>query len=768
MKKLSFFLIFFLILTTVFGQNLVYKLTVVNNKQSPVSGLTVFVKEKSTKEKILKKTDSYGKVTFELETGSEWIVNIGELYNHKVLMIPENGMATQSEFLTYDMEAWNKENRVLPDRSLIVFEKFSQTNTINTKPTDKESIVILEVKDNLSKPLTGFYISLTDLAGKKIYTAKTDYSGRAIFKVPFNKVFEIDIDGIESFMDVSTPESPGIFTMQFTYQPTNIKEKNSNDTITQIIPKELAEGTSSHILYTITVNFSSSQVAANENVYLRMIKSNIVYKGTTDNEGNVTFLLPKKKNYLLDFDFQKDVDVVDLSHSYKAGIGYGSMKITYIPDPKLQYPEKYIPSSEDLLINEFNNFLTKQYPKPEKGLSVILNWGNTIVNKNSKTAILELGISATNDRSNSYGPPVNISFVMDKSGSMAGYDRIEELKISLSKFVKLLRPQDIASLIIFESEPEILIEAGKMEGKQNEFLSLIKSVEAGGGTNIYKAMILGYEEILKNMIPKGTNKLILLTDGYGETEPKIVLNKSKEYNDKGILISAIGVGRDYNQPLLKLLTEQGGGTFQHIENSYNLEQSFDNELTSLLFPVASNVKIDIIYNDKIVFNQLFGFPCISNSNNTTKVNIDNIYPGYNKLAIIKFDLNQIDKSIEEKPIIVKISYFDLNSKTNMLIEQKIFLKWEDSDSSKELIYEAELKKLYAIAIMNQTLKVMADAFSVNDFVKAETAVNRGIEQINELYTDIIDNEVKLIFKTLKSYSLILRQYRLNKYIKKTN
>jgi hypothetical protein len=357
---------------------------------------------------------------------------------------------------------------------------------------------------------------------------------------------------------------------------------------------------------------------------------------------------------------------------------------------------------------------------------------------------------------------------MDKSGSMAGYDRIEELKISLSKFVKLLRPQDIASLIIFESEPEILIEAGKMEGKQNEFLSLIKSVEAGGGTNIYKAMILGYEEILKNMIPKGTNKLILLTDGYGETEPKIVLNKSKEYNDKGILISAIGVGRDYNQPLLKLLTEQGGGTFQHIENSYNLEQSFDNELTSLLFPVASNVKIDIIYNDKIVFNQLFGFPCISNSNNTTKVNIDNIYPGYNKLAIIKFDLNQIDKSIEEKPIIVKISYFDLNSKTNMLIEQKIFLKWEDSDSSKELIYEAELKKLYAIAIMNQTLKVMADAFSVNDFVKAETAVNRGIEQINELYTDIIDNEVKLIFKTLKSYSLILRQYRLNKYIKKTN
>ena len=323
-----------------------------------------------------------------------------------------------------------------------------------------------------------------------------------------------------------------------------------------------------------------------ESVYLNLINSKKVYTAKTNDEGEAVFLLPKGKKYLINLDFQKDINVINLSNT--SGIGNGTMWITYKPNPKLEHPEQYIPTVESLLINEFNNFLTKQFPQPEKGkpLRIILEWGNDLITGKSKEAILNIGFTASKNNSEKYGPPINISFVMDKSGSMAGYDRIDELKKSLSGFVSSLRDDDIASLVVFDGEPELLIDAGKIAGKKDEFIGLINSIEADGYTNIYKGMVLGYDELLKNMNPKGTNRLILLTDGYGETEVDVIVSKSKEYNAKGVELSAIGVGEDYNQSLLKLLATNGGGMFQHIGDAYNLQESFKQELSGLLYPVA--------------------------------------------------------------------------------------------------------------------------------------------------------------------------------------
>ena len=357
---------------------------------------------------------------------------------------------------------------------------------------------------------------------------------------------------------------------------------------------------------------------------------------------------------------------------------------------------------------------------------------------------------------------------MDKSGSMAGYDRIDELKKSLIGFVGSLRPNDIASLIIYDSEAEMLIGAGKMQGRTQEFVDQINQVQADGYTNMYKAMIMGYEEILKNKVAKGTNRLILLTDGYDENEPKVVVAKSKEYNAKGIELSAIGVGTDYNQALLKLLATHGGGLFQHVGNSVDLQETFKHELAGMLYPVARDVSVEITYNNKIVFKELYGFPFESPKNNSVKMKIDNIYPGLNKLALVKFDLNKPDKTIENMPVVIKMSYFDYRLNKIETSEEKAFLKWEESTGKLELVMENEEKKLYAIAIMNQSLKVMSDGFSQDDYLKAEQAVNRAIEQIEELYPEAKEKDVENLFRTLKEYSSILKQYKLNKFKKQIN
>ncbi|OQX96257.1 MAG: hypothetical protein B6I20_14660, partial [Bacteroidetes bacterium 4572_117] len=747
------------------AQQLTYKLRVSDLKQRPISGLNILVKEIATKEKLKFVTDANGEVLIELNTGKRWVLNVGEMYNYKVLVVPENGGRRSRQLMTYNLKSWKRKNLPMPDRSKIEFRYVKQKVYNSTRPTKTESVVQLNIKRANKKPLTNCPVNLTCLKTKTIYTGKTDNQGIVRYLVPIKHDYEIDIDGIEGYKHIEfLLKKPARERYGFTYEPTNIKEIVTNDTITQKIP-ENQTGTSARISYKIVVRSTGGEMLENENVYLDLIKSKKVYKSKTNNEGEAVFLIPKGKKYLINLDYQKDINVINLSNT--SGIGDGTMWITYKPDPKLENPEQYIPTVETLLIDEFNNFLTKQFPQPEKGqpLRMIVEWGNNLINGKSKEAVLNIGFTADNDESNKYGPPINVSFVMDKSGSMAGHDRIEELKKSLSNFVSSLRDNDIASLVVFDGEPELLVEAREIGEKKDGFINLIASVAASGYTNIYKGMVLGYDEVLKNMQTKGTNRLILLTDGYGETEVSVIVNKSKEYNAKGIELSAIGVGENYNQPLLKQLATHGGGLFQHIGNAYSLQESFKKELSGLLYPVARDVSVEIIYNSKIVFKHLYGFPFSKTKQNTVIMKLDNVYPGINKLALVKFDLNRPNKSIEKQPVIIRMKYFNYKSKKAEIIEEKAYLKWEESTGQLEMVLESEQKKLYAIAIMNQSLKVMADAFTQNDFAKAEIAVKRAIEQIEELYPDAKQDDVEKLFRRLKEYSNILRQYKLNKFRK---
>jgi flagellar biosynthesis/type III secretory pathway chaperone len=116
-----------------------------------------------------------------------------------------------------------------------------------------------------------------------------------------------------------------------------------------------------------------------------------------------------------------------------------------------------------------------------------------------------------------------------------------------------------------------------------------------------------------------------------------------------------------------------------------------------------------------------------------------------------------------------MDYFDYRLNKIVTTEEKAYLKWQEATGELELIREQEQKMLYAIAIMNQqSLKVMADAFSADDFAKAEDAVKRAMEQIEELYPDAKQKDVENLYRTLKEYADILKQYKLNKYKKRYN
>jgi hypothetical protein len=353
-----------------------------------------------------------------------------------------------------------------------------------------------------------------------------------------------------------------------------------------------------------------------------------------------------------------------------------------------------------------------------------------------------------------YGPPINIALVVDKSGSMEGHDRIDALKIALKGYVSKLRASDRVALIVFDDKSTVIIHS-QPAGDKRALIEMIEDIQAGGGTNIYNGMVDGYEEVLKHFVSKGTNRVVLLTDGYGVTPPEEIVRKSKEYNAKGIEISAVGIGDGYNLSMLTLLASTGGGLLHLAGEAKDMDKVFQKELHSVLNPIAKEVNIEIEYNNQIVFKQLYGFDTKAKTANIAQMKLDNIYSGLSKLALIKFSLNNPTKEIEKSAVIIRMKYFDLKKQKLISIEKKAYLKWSPETGQVELLLEAQHKKLYAIAILNQSIKVISEAYVAGNEKAAKEAMGSAFNQYKSIYPNCNDQDILDLVHSIDAYSCLL-------------
>jgi hypothetical protein len=741
-----------------------FTIHVLDNKSEPVSDLSVTLIETTSKKRIHSKTNNEGTITFEINYGKEWGVNVGEMKNCAFIEMPDSGFAKQTKTLTYDLEDYRRINRPYVDRKTIIFTTIDQTKNNDFTFNEEQALVRLTLNREDGSPLVNFPVQLTCFKQKKVYLSTTNEKGLARFVVPHRNDYEIDLDNIENFNYIDVKQS-GVYSLKTTYQPTEIVENDRNDTIVQTL-KNQANGTSSRVFLKLKVHQINAKNLANEDVYLQMLKSNKVYKGKTNSKGEVYFLLPTKKKYMVHFRYQKDIDV--LNYKDMQGISSAEAEFTYLPDPKLQFPERFVPTPDNLLIKDFLEFLYLQYPEPTDDAAVRMDvsWGNDQVNPLSKEAILQLGFKVKKDDGKLYGPPLNISLVVDASGSMEGNNRLDALKVALLNYVKKLRPTDIVSLISFNHEATLLVPAQKV-GDGLYLKDMIEDMQASGGTDIYKGMIEGYEQVAKNFIGTGTNRVLLLTDGYDSRPVEEVVKASKAYNKMGIELSAIGVGEGYNQSLLSLLASEGGGLLSFIADSKNISKAFEKDLNSVLSPCAKNLTVEITHNNQILFQELYGYP-FTKANDGATMTINNVYSGLNTLALIKFDLKNPNEAIEKEPIIIKMNYYDYRKQKTITHEEKAYLKWVPALQHFEVIREAQHKKLYAIAVLNQSLKVMAEAFQKNDALLALHTIQSSIDQIKKIYPEAKDDDVEKLIKSASDYALALtRTLKNNKEKSKT-
>jgi len=433
--------------------------------------------------------------------------------------------------------------------------------------------------------------------------------------------------------------------------------------------------------------------------------------------------------------------------------------------------EKQIIYSKEIFVEEFMNYHHHNIPFPEKDeqIHMDLKFGNGIISKNGQ-AIFQIGFKTAIIKDFSTIPVANICFVVDKSGSMGNNGRLEKVKEAICAVINKLRPKDYISVIVYDTDASILIPNSLIGNNKEKIIETIKSVVVASSTNLNGGMVLGYNEAMKNFQKKGTNRLILLTDGLvnvGETNTDTILKNSKHFNDKGINISTIGIGSDVNFDLLSKLAKKGKGLSHFIGDADNFQKVFVDEVESQICGIAKDISLKIEFDPQLVVDKFYGYDP-QFLNNTIQLELNNMNGALSKICLIRFNLKSNSLKNGDKLKVKVTFYFTfLGSETKQNMTKVCELQYDANKTGLNFVIDEDIKKNYAIAHLALSLKEAAQSFENKDKDKAVSILKSAISDVDERFPFLEDADILRVRKILADQLKILSVNKNEKDISKT-
>ena len=193
--------------------------------------------------------------------------------------------------------------------------------------------------------------------------------------------------------------------------------------------------------------------------------------------------------------------------------------------------------------------------------------------------------------------PVNVGFVLDRSGSMDGQRKFGLAREAVEQALALLRPEDRFTLVVYDQEVDVLAPAtlATPEAKQVA-LARLHAVGPRGSTDLHAGWSRAAAEIGAHLREDAVTRVLVLTDGlanHGITDPRALLKTADDLRRIGIATSTFGVGADFDERLLRDMAHEGGGNFYFIESPAQIADLLSSELGEALEVVARDVVLQL-------------------------------------------------------------------------------------------------------------------------------------------------------------------------------
>ncbi len=202
--------------------------------------------------------------------------------------------------------------------------------------------------------------------------------------------------------------------------------------------------------------------------------------------------------------------------------------------------------------------------------------------------------------------PLNVTLVLDASGSMAAGGRVEIARAAANAIRGGLREQDRLAIVQFSSD---VVDAVDHRHPQEPALAdSINRLQPRDSTNVQaglnRAVMLA--DGIRRERPDAYNYIILMSDGVANvdaTDPFQILAAAGDYDAGNPLrLITVGVGIDnYNDVLLEQLAQYGNGWYRYLSDREQARAAFSREnWLALSIPFADQARAQVRWDEHAV------------------------------------------------------------------------------------------------------------------------------------------------------------------------
>lgn len=206
------------------------------------------------------------------------------------------------------------------------------------------------------------------------------------------------------------------------------------------------------------------------------------------------------------------------------------------------------------------------------------------------------------------GRPLNVTLVLDASGSMADGNRVGIARTAAESIRRSLHRDDRIAVVHFTNDviDKLTVEHERPDSKKVR--NSIHRLEPNGSTNVQAGLDLGVRlaHEARRERPDAHNYVILMSDGVANvdaTNPFAILESAGDYDSGNPLrLITIGVGiQSYNDYLLEQLAQHGNGWYRYLNDTRQAEATFSREnWLALSVPFADQTRAQVTWDPEVV------------------------------------------------------------------------------------------------------------------------------------------------------------------------
>ncbi|CAD5942127.1 vWA domain-containing protein [Planktothrix agardhii] len=260
-------------------------------------------------------------------------------------------------------------------------------------------------------------------------------------------------------------------------------------------------------------------------------------------------------------------------------------------------------------------------------IQVNYSLSHSLIATNTGTAVdLILNFNGEKTENSSPRRRLNLSLVIDRSGSMAGQPLQYAIKAA-QKLVESLTAQDIISIVIYDDQADVIL-APRLVTDKADICAKLNQIQAGGCTNLSAGWLLGCEQVKSHLNTEYLNRVLLLTDGeanLGITDPQILTKTAQKQAEQGIITTTLGFGTYFNEDLLIAMADAAGGRFYFVQSPDDVADVFRIELESLTSVVAQNLTVKLQPEGSIELREILNNYRTNSIDNGLEVFVGDVY-----------------------------------------------------------------------------------------------------------------------------------------------